>query len=95
MTWALRFLCRPSAKGALTHHRPRPSVVLPDGSRAPTGAAPPGASFPAGICQQTPTAACASDVAVPITGGLEPSATNKRHRVYTCALLATTISTYK
>ena len=39
---------------------------------------------PAGICQQTPTAACASDVAVPITGGL-----------YTCALLATTISTYK
>lgn len=27
------------AKSALTHHQPRPSVVLPDGNRAPSGAA--------------------------------------------------------
>ena len=45
-------------------------VVLPDGSRAPSGGGSTGVSFPAGIYQQTPTAACASDAAAPITGGL-------------------------
>ena len=52
---------------------------------------------PAGIYQQTPTAACTSDAAAPITGGLGglgASATNKRHRVYTCALLATIIGMF-
>ncbi len=47
-----------------------PMVVLPDGSRAPSGGGSAGVSFPAGIYQQTPTAACASDAAAPITGGL-------------------------
>ena len=47
-----------------------PAVVLPDGSRAPSGGGSAGVSSPAGIYQQTPTAACASDAAAPITGGL-------------------------
>ena len=38
-------------------------------SNAP-GAAPPRVPFPASIYQQTPTAACASDAATSITGGL-------------------------
>ncbi len=88
MTWALRSLCRPSRRAHLLTTGQGPMVVLPDGSRAPSGGGSAGVSSPAGIYQQTPTAACASDAAVPITGGLEPSATNKRHRVYTCALLA-------
>ena len=36
----------------------------------PPGAAPPGASCPAGIYQQTPTAACASGGAAPMHWGL-------------------------
>ncbi len=57
------------------------------GHRAPSGGGSAGVSSPAGIYQQTPMAACASDAATPITGGLGPSATNKLHRVYTGALL--------
>ena len=45
--------------------------------------------------QQTPTADCASDATAPIAGGLRASATNKRHKVYICELLATTISDYR
>ena len=40
------------------------------GHRAPSGGGSAGVSSPAGIYQQTPTAACASDAAAPITGGL-------------------------
>ena len=69
------------------------------GHRAPSGGAgvaPPSASPPAGIYQQTPTAACASDAAVSMRWGLGgASATNKLRQVYTGALLATTIRTYK
>jgi hypothetical protein len=78
------------SKSALTHHRRWLVVVWPAAI-----VRPPGVSFPAGIYQQTPAAACASDAAVPITGGLGAVSTNKRHRVYTEALLATTISAYK
>ena len=60
-------------------------MVLPDGSRAPSRAAPPGVPLPAGIYQQTPTAACALDAAAPITGGLGAETTNKRvPGIYLC-----------
>ena len=94
MAWALHSLCRPSAKSALTHHQ-QAGGGMACGHRAPSGGGSAGVSSPADIYQQTPTAACASDAAAPITGGLGASATNKRHRVYTCALLATTISAPK
>ena len=58
------------SKSALTHHRP--AVVPPDGSRAPSGDGSRRTflSCPVWTGQQTPTAACASDAAAPITGGL-------------------------
>ena len=83
------------SKSALTHHRRWLAGGMACGHRAPSGGGSAGVSSPAGIYQQTPMAACASDAATPITGGLGPSATNKLHRVYTGALLATTISAYK
>ncbi len=59
-----------SARAHLLTTGQGPTVVLPDGSCAPSGGGSAGVSFPAGIYQQTPTAACASDAAAPITGGL-------------------------
>ena len=47
-----------------------PAVVLPDGSRAPSGGGSAGVSSLAGIYQQTPTAACASDGTTPMRWGL-------------------------
>ena len=70
MTWALRSPCRLSRRAHLLTTGQGPMVVLPDGSRAPSGGGSAGVSSPAGIYQQTPTAACASDAAAPITGGL-------------------------
>ncbi|RKJ75653.1 hypothetical protein D7Y41_32920 [Anaerotruncus sp. 1XD22-93] len=69
-----------------------PAVVLPDGSRAPSGGGSAGVSSLAGntsrrqrqLVHRTELRQCA--------GGLGSSATNKRHGAYTCALLATTIS---
>ena len=79
MTWALRSLCRPSAKSALTHHRHRLVVVWPAAIVRPSGAGvAPLPVLPCRYIQQTPTAACASDAAAPITGGLGASATNKQ-----------------
>ena len=37
MAWALRSLCRPSARAHLLTTGQGPAVVLPDGSRAPSG----------------------------------------------------------
>ena len=68
MTWALRSLCRPSAKSALTH-RPQAGGGTASGSRAPSGVAPPGGPSLL-VYQQTPTVACASEATAPITGGL-------------------------
>jgi len=88
--------CFPSCnytKSALTHHRP--------GASGGTAWRQPCAlrgllrrgSFPASIYQQTPTAACASGGAAPMHwGAWGPSATNKLRRVYTGALLATTVN---
>ncbi len=73
-------------------------MVLPDGSRAPSRGGSAGHPFPAqyGTGQQTPLAACGSDGAASDTlGAWGPLTTNKRHRVYTGALLATTIAPQK
>ena len=72
MAWALHSLCQPSAKSALTH-QPQAGGGMACGHRAPSGGgagpAPPSA-FLCQYIQQTPTVACASDAAAPITGGL-------------------------
>ena len=57
------------SKSALTHHRQAGGSTA-CGRRALSGGGSAGVSSPAGIYQQTPTAACASDAAAPITGGL-------------------------
>jgi len=70
-------------------------VVLPDGNRVPSGGGSRRTflSCPVWTGQQTPTAACASGRAAPMHwGAWGPSATNKRHRVYTGTLLATTVN---
>ena len=76
------------SKSALTPHRRWLVVVWACGHRAPSGDGSAGGGPSLLIYRQTPTAACASDEAAPITGAWGPSATNKRHRVYTRALLA-------
>ena len=72
MTWALRSPCRLSRRAHLLTTGQGPMVVLPDGSRAPSGDGSRRTflSCPVWTGQQTPTAACASDAAAPITGGL-------------------------
>ena len=71
-------------------------VVLPDGSRAPSGGGSARGVLPCQLYQQTPTAAFASGGAASMHWGLGGlPATNKLRRVYTGALLAITISTYK
>ena len=57
------------SKSALTHHRQAGGSTA-CGRRALSRGGSAGVSSPAGIYQQTPTAACASDAAAPITGGL-------------------------
>ena len=83
--FSLSALCEESV---LTHHRHRLVVVLPDGNRAHGSVAGPPllvytADANSGLCIGW---SCADAL-----GAWGPSATNKRHRVYTCALLATTI----
>ena len=83
MTWTLILFIGPG-KGALTHHPPLAGGGMACGQRAPSGGRGWGGSavsFPLRrYIQQTPTAAWA------------PSATNKLRRVYTEALLATTVN---
>ncbi|RKJ61475.1 hypothetical protein D7Y06_20215 [Roseburia sp. 1XD42-69] len=69
MTWALRSLYRPSARAHLPTTCQGAMVVLPDGSRAPSGGGSAGVSSPADIYQQTLTAACASGGAAPMHWG--------------------------
>ena len=64
------------------------------GHRAPSGVAPPEGAFPADIPADANGGLCIGRSCADHRGW-GPSATNKRHRVYTCALLATTISAYK
>lgn len=93
-TWTLFSYARP--KGALTYHQPIAGGGTAYGSRAPSGAAPPGLSFPA---QYIPADAngglCIGRNCTDALGAWGPSATNKLHRVYTGALLAITIGVQK
>ena len=75
-------------KSALTHHLPRRDGGTAYGSRAPSGGGSARGAFPASICQQMPTAACASGGASPMHWGA--LTTNKLRRVYTGALLTAT-----
>ena len=93
MTWALRSLCRPSAKSALTH-RPQAGGGTASGSRAPSGVAPPG-GLPCWYTSRRQRLLVHRTQLRRSPGAWGPSATNKRHRVYTCALLATTSRAYK
>ena len=83
-------------KGALTHHQPGAGGGTACGSRAPSGGGSAGVVLP---CPVIPADAngglCIGRSCADTLGAWGPSATNKRHRVYTGALLATTVSTYK
>ena len=94
MTWALRSLCRPSAKSALTHHRRwlvvvwPAAIVRPPGERGRDGSA---ISFPLPVYTADANGGlCIGRSCADHRGAWGPSATNKRNRVYTGALLAAT-----
>ena len=61
------------SKGVLTHHQ-QAGGSMACGHRAPSGGngagTVPSSAFPCQYIQQTPTVACASDAAAPITRGL-------------------------
>ena len=94
MTWALRSLCRPSAKSALTHH-PQAGGGMAFGHRAPYGVWLRHQLSPASIYSRRQRRLVHRTQPRRSPGAWGPSATNKRHRVYTCALLATTSRAYK
>ncbi len=94
MTWALRSLCRPSAKSALTHH-PQAGGGMAFGHRAPSGVWLRHQLSPASIYSRRQRRLVHRTQPRRSPGAWGPSATNKRHRVYTCALLATTSRAYK
>ena len=81
------------AKGALTHHQPGAGGGTACGSRAPSGGGSAGVVLP---CPVIPADAngglCIGRSCADALGAWGPSVTNKRHRVYTGALLATSIS---
>ena len=95
MTWVLPSLYGPRLRAHLLTTS-KLVVVLPAAVVRPPGAAPPGLSFPA---QYIPADAngglCIGRSCADVLGAWGLSATNKRHWVYTGALLATTVSTYK
>ena len=90
MTWALRSLYRPSAKSALTHHQ-QAGGGMACGHRAPSGVAPPG-GLPCWYTSRRQRLLVHRMQLRRSPGAWGPSATNKRHRVYTCALLATMVT---
>ncbi len=95
MTWALRSLCRPSAKSALTH-QPQAGGGMACGHRAPSGGGSAGGTLPLPVYtsrRQQRLVHRTQPRRSP--GAWGPSATNKRHRLYTGALLASTINAYK
>ena len=95
MTWALRSLCRPSAKSALTHH-PQAGGGTACGSRVFDQGDPP--SVPSLPSMDRPADAngglCIGRSFTDAPGAWGSSDTNKLHQVYTGALLATTICIY-
>ena len=100
MTWALRFLCRPPPKSALTHHRCWLVAVWPAAIVRPPGAGPDQLHHQlssASIYSRRQRRLVHRTQPRRSPGAWGPSATNKRRRVYTGALLATTttINAYK
>lgn len=94
MTWALRFLCWPSAKCALTHHQ-QAGGGMACGHRAPSGGGSAGGpSLPVYTSRRQRWLVHRAELRR-CTGGLGAVATNKLRRVYTGALLAATVSAYK
>ena len=91
MTWALRSICQSSQRVHLLTTGQGPAVVLPDGSRAPSGGGSAGVSSPAGIPADANGGLCIGRSCTDALGAWGPSATNKLRRIYTGALLATTI----
>ena len=94
MTWALFPLCRPSAESALNHQLPGRDGGTACGSRALSEGRPAGCPFPAqyGQASRRHRRLVHRVERLRYTGGLGAVGPNKRHRVYTGALLATTIS---
>ena len=92
MTWALRFLVGPLLSAHLLTTS-KLEVVWPAAIVRPPGAAPLGVPFP---CRYIPADAnsglCIGRSRADRRGLGGPSATNKRHRVYTGALLATMVT---
>ena len=99
MTWALRSLCRPPPKSAFTHHRRwlvvvwPAAIVRPPGERGRDGSA---IIFPLPVYTADANGGlCIGRSRADHRGLGGPSATNKLRRVYTGALLATTVRAYK
>ena len=96
MAWALRSLCRPSRRAHLLTTRKRAVVLPPAVVRSPRGGPPDVPSLPS---MNRPADAadglCIGRSSADTLGAWGPSATNKLRRVYTGALLATTINAYK
>ncbi len=93
MTWALRSLCRPSRRAHLLTTRKR-AVVLPAAVvRSPRGGPPGVPSLPSMDRPADATGGlCIGRGCADAPGVWGPSTPNKLRRVYTGALLATTIS---
>ena len=78
MTWALRSLYRPSARAHLPTTCQGAMVVLPDGSRAPSGGGSAGVSSPAGIIPANANGGlCIGRSRADAAGAWRPSATNR------------------
>ena len=93
MTWALHSLCRPSAMAHLLTTGQGAMVVLPDSSRAPSGGGSAGRPLLPVYTSRRQRWLVHRTQLRRSPGAWGPSATNKRHRVYTGALLATTTVT--
>ena len=91
VTRALRSLCRPSAKSALTHH-PQAGGGMAFGHRAPSGVWLRHQLSPASIYSRRQRRLVHRTQPRRSPGAWGPLATNKRHRVYTGALLATMVT---
>ena len=95
ITWTL-FLYRLPAKGALTHHRRWQVVVWPAAIVRPPGGTGTGRLrhqlSPASIYSRRQRRLGHRTPLLRYTGAWAPSATNKLRRVYTEALLATTVN---
>ena len=76
------------SKSAFTHHRPRPAVVLPPAAVRSPGAAPPGRPVLPVYNSRRQQRLVHRTQPRRSLGAWGASATNKRHRVYACALFA-------